>query len=243
MSRPPLLLLHPLGSHGGFWDGVRNALGADQVLAPDLPGHGAAVLPAAGTVSALTEALVADLGDAQVDVVGVSLGGLVAQDLAARHAALVRRVVLVDTVARYPAPMREMWRERAALARSDGLAALVEAMESTWFGDAFRANRPEVVARARAVFAATDREGYARSCEALAEADLRASAALLDRPTLVVCGAEDAPAFLDGARWFARTIAGAELRWIADARHAAVLEQPEEFAALVRGFLDAEDGR
>jgi 3-oxoadipate enol-lactonase len=243
VTRPPLLLLHPLGSHGGFWDAVRGDLGAGLVLAPDLPGHGEAALPPAGTVEALTEAVVEALDGSSVDVVGVSLGGLVAQDLAARHPGLVRRLVLVDTVAQYPPPMRGMWRERASLARRDGLATLAEAMESTWFGDSFRAARPDVVAEARAVFSATDPEGYALSCEALAGADLRAAAERLDLPTLVVCGSEDAPAFLEAADWFARVVRGAGLRWIVGARHAAVLERPEEFAPAVRAFLDAEVAR
>lgn len=243
MTRPPVLLLHPLGSHGGFWSTSRGLLGTDRVLAPDLPGHGTAA-PAAATVAALTAAVLDGLDDpSPVDVVGVSLGGLVAQDLASRHPHRVRRLVLVDTVATYPAPMRTMWRERATLARSQGLDPLVDAMETTWFSDAFRAERPEVVATAREVFAATDPEGYARCCEALADADLRAGTERLTVPTLAVCGAEDAAPFLDAARWFAQVIPGAELHWIADVRHAAVLERPEEFATVVREFLDAEEGR
>jgi 3-oxoadipate enol-lactonase len=244
MTRPPVLLLHPLGSHGGFWDSAGGRLGADRVLAPDLPGHGTADAPAVATVAALTAAVLDGLDPGTpVDVVGVSLGGLVAQDLAIRHPGAVRRLVLVDTVATYPDPMRAMWHDRAALARAEGMDPLVDAMESTWFSDTFRAERPEVVATAREVFAATDPEGYARCCEALADADLRAGTERLTVPALVVCGAADAAPFLDAARWFARVIPDAGLHWIAGARHAAVLEAPEGFATVVREFLDAEEGR
>ena len=246
MTAAPVLLLHPLGSHGGFWDVVRDDLGGRQTIVPDLLGHGASPAPPAGAgLAALTDALSADLDavGGPVDVVGVSLGGLVAQDLADRRPDAVRRLVLVDTVAVYPDAMRSMWGDRAALARSEGLGPLVGPMEEMWFSDAFRASRPEEVARARQAFLSTDPEGYARCCEVLAGADLRAAAPYLAAPTLVVCGSEDAQPFLDAARWFETTIPDARMHWISGARHAAVLEQPGPFAESVRHFLDAEVGR
>lgn len=240
MGRPPLLLLHPLGSHGGFWDDVRGSFGSESVLTPDLAGHGSAALPADATVAALTDAVVAELdAGTTVDVVGVSLGGLVAQDLASRYPGKVRRLVLVDTVATYPEQMKAVWQQRAAVARDQGLAGLAEVTESTWFSGPSRAVRPEVVSAAMAAFVSTDPAGYARCCEVLAGADLRSEAMRLTLPTLVVCGSEDGPAFLEAACWFAEVIPGARLYWIDGARHAAVLEQPERFAAAVRDFLSS----
>ena len=57
-------------------------------------------------------------------------------------------------------------------------------------------------------------------------------------PTLVVCGTADAPAFVEAAPALVDAIPDAELTWLSGARHASVLEQPEEFAAAVRRFVD-----
>ena len=80
-------------------------------------------------------------------------------------------------------------------------------------------------------------QGYALACEALANADLRTIAEKISAPTLVVCGDADIPSFLDAARWLAANIKDARLRWIADARHASVIERPDEAVALLREFL------
>jgi pimeloyl-ACP methyl ester carboxylesterase len=53
----------------------------------------------------------------------------------------------------------------------------------------------------------------------------------------VVCGDDDIPSFLDAARWLAGTIPNAELAWIKGAKHASVIEQPEEARRLMRTFL------
>lgn len=236
----PLLLLHPLGADGGFWSACDNLLGR-PVLAPDLPGHGAAPLPDAGAgVAGLTDAVVAGLDAADVEAVipvGISLGGLVAQDLAARHPGRVRGLVLVDTVAVYPEPLRSTWPQRAATARAGGLEDLADAMESMWFGLGFRERHPAVVAQARHRFVTTDPEGYARTCEVLHGADTSGYLTTIGVPTLVVCGDADAPAFIAAAPALTAAVPDAQLHWLRGAQHASVVEQPQAFAALVRDFL------
>jgi 3-oxoadipate enol-lactonase len=75
------------------------------------------------------------------------------------------------------------------------------------------------------------------ACEALAEADLRTAAARITAPTLVICGDDDIPSFLDSARWLASNIKGARLEWIGKACHASVFERPSEALAIMRNFL------
>jgi 3-oxoadipate enol-lactonase len=231
----PLLLLHPLGSDGSFWSPVAPLLGR-PCAAPDLLGHGRAPLPPRpASVSAYADALVLD---EPVVAVGISLGGLVAQALAASRPGRVRGLVLIDTVAVYPEPFRDTWPERAALARAGGLAQLAEAMETMWFSPGFRERHPGVVEAARATFEATDIEGYARTCEALHAADLTGAVARAGVPTLVVCGERDAPAFVEAAPVLADSAEDGELAWLAGAQHASVLEQPEHVAARLRDWLE-----
>ncbi len=236
------VLLHPLGNDGSFWAPVLETWGASGgVLTPDLLGHGGADLPPLGSgIEVYTDAVLAaceerDLG--RIDVVGVSLGGLVAQDLAIRYPEVVRRLVLVDTVAVYPEFLRANWRERAATARADGLAPLADAMEAMWFTDAFRADQRQAVADVRGLFLRQDPEGYARTCEALELTDTRPGLPGIEAPTLVVCGEHDAPPFVEAAHLLSEQIPDARLRWLTGAKHAAVLEQPDVFAGLLAEFL------
>jgi 3-oxoadipate enol-lactonase len=240
VSRAPLVLLHPLGSDGSFWASLSVLLGR-EALSPDLLGHGGAGLPPARAgIADWTEAVLDECDRHGVDrptFVGVSLGGLVAQDLAIRHPDRVDRLVLVDTVPTYPGPFRESWHARAATARREGLAPLADAMAAMWFTDEFRRRSPMAVRAVRERFLAGDPEGYARTCEALAGADTTEGLAGIAAPTLVVCGDQDAPAFLEAAPQLASAIPDARLVWLGGGRHAAVLEQPETFAAAVLDFV------
>lgn len=232
-----LLLLHPLGSDGGFWGEVAPALTRPSV-APDLPGHGAAPPPETADLAAYTEVALARLRelDGPVVAVGISLGGLVAQDLHRRAPAVLAGLVLVDTVAHYAPPLLDTWPVRARTAREEGLEPLVDAMTAMWFSPGFHARRPEVVHEARETFLAMSPEGYARTCEALHGADVRGVLSP-DLPTLVVCGDADAPPFVAAAPLLAAE-AGGEPAWLRGARHASVLEQPRDFGRLVHDFLE-----
>ncbi len=232
-----LLLLHPLGSDGGFWAEVAPALGR-PTSAPDLPGHGAAPPPATATLAAYTDVALARAGelDGPVVAVGISLGGLVAQDLQRREPGLLAGLVLVDTVAHYVPPLLDTWPERARTAREQGLEPLADAMAAMWFSPDFRTRRPEVVHEVRETFLEMSPEGYARTCEALHGADVRGvlSPGL---PTLVVCGDADAPPFVAAAPGLAAE-AGGEPAWLRGAQHASVLERPLDFVRLVHDFLE-----
>jgi pimeloyl-ACP methyl ester carboxylesterase len=173
---------------------------------------------------------------------GISLGGLVAQHFAATHPDRVDRLVLMDTTPRYTDEMRAAWHVRAAQARKDGVASLLDALLPIWFTGDFIARNPPAVKYVRDTFARDSGEGYALACEALAAADLRPLVPQIKAPTLLVYGEQEVPAFLDAARWLEANIAGARLAWLGPARHASVLEQPEAFMRAVRPFLAATGG-
>ncbi|WP_319457282.1 MULTISPECIES: alpha/beta hydrolase [unclassified Mycobacterium] len=231
----PLVFLHPLGADGRFWDPVRAELGSRTSVAPDLPGHGSAPPPPVGAGIDFYAAAVAEqistMGTA-AHVVGMSLGGLVAQELAVARPELVASAVLVDTVPVYPAALQHNWRERADTARRSGLSSLVDPMVAMWFSTDLAATTDPRVEQARNTFAATDPEGYARSCEVLADVDLRERLASLTRPTTIVCGHDDAPAFREGASWLAGETGDGTVHWL-PGRHACAVEFPTEFADLL----------
>lgn len=230
----PIVFLHPLGADGRFWDPVLTALGSSSAVAFDLPGHASAPAPQLGATidvySAPVATQIAALGEPS-HLVGMSLGGLVAQHLGTTRPDLVASVVLADTVPVYPEPMRQMWRERAQTARTSGLASLVNPMVEMWFTAELAQRDDPRVQQARRTFAATDPEGYARTCEVLADVDVRDRVAALAVPATVVCGEHDAPPFRDAAHWLADATGGT-VQWL-PGRHACAVEHPERFAELV----------
>jgi 3-oxoadipate enol-lactonase len=240
---PPLVLLHPLGVDHTFWRDVVRRLAAEHgradVVAFDLPGHGRGpALPPGASLEDVAGLVLCQLearGLLPAHLIGVSLGGLVAQVVAATRPDGVVCLVLADTVAVYPEQMRTMWLERAATARAGDLASLVPPMESMWFTDAYRADRSSRVSEVRETVLAPDPEGYARTCEALARADVTATAGQITAPTLVVCGTGDAPPFVAAADWLVDHLPAAESAWLEGA-HAVALERPHEFADVVASF-------
>jgi 3-oxoadipate enol-lactonase len=238
---PPLVLLHCLGVDHRFWDFAAPLAADVAVLRYDLPGHGASAVPDAAYGIEHLSAQLADVLAAhkitRAHVAGISLGGLIAQHFAATRPELVDRLILIDTTPRYTDELRAMWDARAATARAAGVAPMISALLAIWFSaDAVERNDAGV-RYVRDTLARCPGEGYALACEALKAADLRALVPKIAARTLVVCGDDDIPSFLDAARWLAGTIPAAELAWIKGAKHASVLESPEEARRLMRAFL------
>ena len=147
------------------------------------------------------------------------------------------RLVLIDTTPRYVDEARQMWVERARAARTAGVPSLIDGLLKIWFTDGFAAKNPPAVRYVRDRFAKASGEGYALACEALGAADLRPLAASIKAPTLIFCGKDELPPFQDAAHWLHQNIKGARLEWLSPAKHASVLEQPQEFATRTRAFL------
>ena len=241
-SGPPLVLLHCLGVDHLLWPIALGGMERERtLLAYDFPGHGASPLPGKAygiaDLSAQLAGVLERAGIARAAVAGISLGGLVAQHFAASFPALVDRLILIDTTPRYTDALRKMWAVRAAQARQDGVKSLIPGLLDIWFTSSFVAQNPPAVRYVRDTLEKCSSEGYAQACEALAAADLRPLAAKIAAPTLVVCGEQDIPSFLDAARWLNANIGGSKLAWLAPARHASILEQPDAFRRTLRDFL------
>lgn len=240
-SGPPLVLLHCLGVDHRFWD-FALPLGADVTLYRyDLPGHGTSALPKSPyDIEDLSDQLAGIMraqGIGRASVAGISLGGLIAQDFAARYPDMVDKLILVDTTPRYTDEMRAMWAERAGTARTKGVAAMVDGLLKIWFSANAAVNNPTAVNYVRDTLSHADGEGYALACEALARADLRDRAPKIKARTLVICGDDDIPSFLDAARWLSENVSGAELSWIPATRHASVIENSQNAVRTMKTFL------
>jgi 3-oxoadipate enol-lactonase len=239
---PPVVLLHCLGVDHRLWGIAAAGLERDFTLwSYDLPGHGATAVPGGAytieDLSAQLTALLDRAGLARATFAGISLGGLIAQCFAADHPARVEKLVLIDTTPRYIEELRRMWGVRAQQAREHGVASLTPGLLDIWFTKDFTAKDPLAVRYVREAFARCSGEGYALACEALAAVDLRERAPRIAAPTLVLCGEQDIPSFQESARWLTANVKGARLAWLGPARHASILEQPDDFRKSFREFL------
>lgn len=240
-AAPVVMLAHSIGTAGALWNEVADSLAERyRVLCYDLRGHGLSdVAPGPCTMADLAADTVALLDALAVDRVhfcGVSLGGMIGQQLAASAPARVASVVLFDTAPRIGTAAS--WRERAVATRRDGLEAMADSLLERWFTDGFRSRQPAEWRGWRNMLCRTPAEGYAAACETLAAADLETAAARIRCPALVAAGAEDVATTPDDARHLASLIDCASVRIIDNCAHLPPAEQPEATARVLHAFHD-----
>jgi len=236
---PPLVLSNSLGTDRGLWDAQVAAFARSRrVLRYDTRGHGRSDAPpgdyAIDRLGRDVLAVMDHAGFAAADVCGVSIGGLTALWLGIHADGRVRRLVLANTAARVGSDA--FWADRIALVRDQGLSAVADLTMERWFTAPFRAARPEVVARMRDTLLAVPVAGYVGCCAALRDADLRADAARVAAPCLVVTGRHDLATPPAAGEWLAATVPGARLVSF-DAAHLANVECGAAFTAAVDQFL------
>jgi 3-oxoadipate enol-lactonase len=240
--RHTVVLSHALGCDLSMWDALANGLAEDsRVIAYDHRGHGGSAAPAGPyTMAELADdaaRLLEELATGPVVWVGLSMGGMVGQELALRHPALVKALVIANSTSGYPDAARTLWDQRIAAVRAGGTQAIADAVMGRYFHDGFRAASAATVARFRQRLVTTDAAGYIGCCAAVGGVDTTARLPQLAMPALVIAGELDQGTPLAMSQTMADTIPGAELVVLADASHLAAIEQPAAFARAVAGFI------
>ena len=245
-SGSPLLLVHGFGGAAWNFSELVPLLPGRRLIVPDLPGHGGSSALPATTLAGFADALATFL-DSPTDVVGHSMGGVVALRLAERHPALVRRIVLAAaagissstrlteiaiTLAGIVQPARLAGRRADRVARSSRLRKLV-------FGG-LEVSNPQLLTE-RAV------HGFLRGPTmhtdaldaglALAADDPRRDLDRVRCPVLVLWGARDRQVPLADGFDYARRLR-APLRVIADCGHLLIGERPDVCARAVLEFTE-----
>jgi 3-oxoadipate enol-lactonase len=241
-SGKPLVLLHCLGQSWRFWDVLDPLMDRNELIAYSFPGHLDTPLPGHqyGVVE-LTEQLRAVAlreGLANFHLMGISLGGSVAQHFAGTYPEMVDKLVLADCTPRYDDESHANWPLRAAAARRDGVPSLIPFLMQVFFtNESIEQDGPNV-RHVRETFAACDGEGYALACETLANLDAREQTKKITAPTLILYGSNERQAFKDAAKWMHEAIACSRLLEVPLAGHASVRERPEFVIRHLHSFLD-----
>ena len=240
--RHTAVLAHALGCDMDMWDELANTLAADcRVISYDQRGHGSSDAPAgAYAMAELADdaaRLLRELDSGPVVWIGLSMGGMVGQELALRHPSLVAALVVANSTSAYPEPARAMWQDRIATVREQGIEAIADAVMGRYFHDGYRVAHSATVARFRRRLVTTGADGYMACCAAVAGVDTGARLAQIDVPTLVIAGELDAGTPLPMSEAIAGQVQNGRLEVIPGASHLSAIEQPERFAALVTEFM------
>jgi 3-oxoadipate enol-lactonase len=234
-----IVFSNSLGTDFRVWDDLIAYLPADfRIIRSDKRGHGLSqatpfpykMTDLVGDLSALLDHLKVE----KAVVVGLSVGGMIAQGLAALRPDLVSGLVLMDTA--HKIGTVEGWNGRIATVRQKGMAAVADGILAGWFTEAYRKETADFEGY-RAMLLRNDIEGYAGVCAALRDADLTESTRALNIPTLCIAGEHDATTSPAIMRTTVELIDGARLEVIRDAGHIPCVERPKEVAGLIAGFL------
>jgi len=239
-----VVFLHGIGAdHRVFDDQLETFAKGGRALAWDMPGYGDSPPLAAMTFEGLAEALRALLDERRVErgvIVGHSMGGMIAQELAARHPERVAALALVATSAAFGGDGE--WQRRFLADRLRPLdegktpADIAPALVRGMIGDD---PDPRAIDRAVACMSSVPAKTYRAALHALVTFDRRASLAAIRCPTLVLAGERDRVASPAVMQRMAEAISGARYRMLAGVGHLANLERPAAFDAALAEFLDA----
>jgi 3-oxoadipate enol-lactonase len=238
---PWLTFIHQLAGDLSVWDQMAGYFrDSYTVLRYDLRGHGyTAVSPDAFSIDDLADdlsELLDRLGAPSTHVVGLSIGGMVAQKFAINHADKVDSLTVVGAPAFIREEARPTFLQRAASVRESGIAGIVEPTLERWFTAEFRKAHPEVIEQIAETIAHTPAEGFARAAEALSRFDARAELASIAKRTLVVAGEQDNGTPHAESKLIADTVPGAQFELL-NAAHLSPVEVSQRFCALLDAFL------
>jgi pimeloyl-ACP methyl ester carboxylesterase len=232
VTRPSVLVLHAAGLDTRSVD----FLGVEGAISPTLPGHGDRRRPRPGMSLLDMADEVAGWVTGPVDVVGLSMGGMVAMHLALEYPDRVRSLLLACTTARTPT---EVLLERAAATEVASDDELVTTTLRRWFTADYLARTPEPapLAYARNCLTRIDHAAYADVWRAIAGHDVLDRLGEIGVPTTCLAGTRDVSTPPAELEVLATGVPGARLVEI-DAPHMAPLEQPEQFRRVVLEHLE-----
>ena len=233
-----VVFANSLGSDLRLWDAVVARLPENlRLIRFDKRGHGLSSCPDGPyTISGLANdaAGLLDMLDVKgCTFVGLSIGGMIAQQLAAKRPDQVSALVLSNTGSKIGEPA--MWKDRIGAIESGGVEALADGILERWFAPPMH-EKPEMEAW-RNMLTRTPLNGYIGCCHAIANADLTDQTATITQPTLVIGGSEDGSTPPEMVQATAELIQGARCEIIDNTGHLPCAEDPDRFAELLIDFL------
>lgn len=240
----PVILVHGLGGSSNVFSPQMGVLSRFfKCVRPDLPGSARSASDGAQSLLDFADQI-ADImdkeGGEKWHVIGHSMGTVVCLNLAVRRPDLVRSLGLVGPLLAPPESARTALRDRAAKARSEGLAGIADAIVQGGTSADTKAHRPEIAAFVREMIMRQDPEGYALSCEALAAVEA-ADVTKINVPTLLMTGDEDGTAPPRAVKALSEKIANSRFKLLERCGHWTTFERSAEVSNALLSFLLSVD--
>jgi 3-oxoadipate enol-lactonase len=236
---PWLVFVNSLATDLRLWDAVIERIGGRfRVLTYDKRGHGLSDCPPGPwSIADLADDLLALTDHLRIErfaLCGISVGGLIAQDIAARAPDRLSAVVFSNTGMKIGTD--DVWNGRIDTAADKGMGALVDGTMERWFTEPFRAD-PARLTPWHHMVARTPVEGFRNTGAAIRDADYTASAGSIRTPSLVIAGAQDGGTPPDLGRALADAIPDARLEVMEGVSHLPNVEDPDAYAVLLNTFI------
>jgi 3-oxoadipate enol-lactonase len=239
-----VLMANSLMSSHAMWDWNVPALtDRYRVLRYDKRGHGGTqTTPGTYSIAQLADDAVGLLDALQikkVHFVGLSIGGMIGQQIGARFPERVYSLSLCDTASEMPP--RSLWEDRFATARKEGLAGLVDGTIKRWFTDPFVHRAPQDIEKVRQMILETGVDGYIGCGSAVRDMAQTTMLLKIKTPTLILTGRQDPACTVEQSIVLNRMIEGSKFVIIEEAAHLSNIEQPAVFNQTIREFIDSVD--
>jgi 3-oxoadipate enol-lactonase len=242
---PVVCMLHSLTSDHGMWAEQAPALLGQgfQILRLDMRGHGGSDAPLGEyRIEDLAQDVIAVLDRLQLDsvhLVGLSIGGMIGQVLAADYPQRIKTLVACATTGKWTGDTPMMQKRLAAVQACGSLEAIVDDAMQQRYSPAVREQRPVRWQALRDTFLGTSLHGYLGCMHAVLNHDVSGRLYKVSAPTLVISGSDDPVTSAAAGRGIAAAVSGARYEEIAGGRHFLNVEFADIFNPILIGWLSS----
>jgi len=232
-----VVMLHAAGNNGHAWHNQYDYLGQKHSpIALDLPGHGrTSGVEGLNSIQRYADFVTAFLDALKIDsavIAGRSMGGAIAMDLAVRYPNRVQALILVATASKFNIPQD----------RIDGMRAVTmgrapQAFTTDGYSPKTAKEKFDLIREGWGEQIKTDPRVRYTDMIACSQVDLREQISKIDKPTLILAGADDLVTTPADMEFVKGRIKGARLEVIADAAHNLTTEKPQEVNTAIETFL------
>lgn len=240
-AKPNLVFINSLGTDFRIWDEVVESLQADyQILRFDKPGHGlseklVSIEQKIEDYAQDLKALLDFVGWEKTSVIGISIGGLIAQAFALNFPKSLEKLVLSNTSAKIGNDA--LWDERINDIQQKGLTPIALGIIQRWFSASYLEKDTSINRFYQQMILSTRVEGYLAACHALKFADFREKIINIQAHTLSIMG-EDDKATPPVSQEIFNKIPNVKQVLIEKSGHLPCIEKPKEYASILKEFLE-----
>ena len=237
-NKESILFIHPLGADNSIFDYVITKLKHKfNCFSVDIRGHGKSPITEPGfSIREMAKDISYTFNfDKPVNVMGVSIGGMIAMNLAIYKLIPIDNLILSDTG--HKIGDFDLWQQRIDLVNSGGLNKIVDMALERWFPKNFRDTASDVIEDCKKLQLKTSMKGYIGACQAIQNEDLTGKLSLINQRTLVVNGSEDISTPPKLGKELANRISGASFKELKGIGHVPPLQDPDLTAKIIQEFI------